>query len=79
MSSQLTRLLCVVTILALTTKCSSGLPDSDVTRSISFRRSLLDTQSAVNKAEEADCRAVKHLPEGQDMCKFVTENCAGGV
>ena len=40
-----------------------------------------DTQSArqLQKAESADCGAVKHLARAEDKCGFVIEHCAGGT
>ncbi len=42
---------------------------------------VTDIESArqLQKAESADCGAVKHLARAEDKCGFVIEHCAGGT
>ena len=39
----------------------------------------IDSAQQLQKAESADCGAVKHLARAEDKCGFVIEHCAGGT
>ncbi|KAK9915399.1 hypothetical protein WJX75_008652 [Coccomyxa subellipsoidea] len=72
------RVLCLTSIALLTCTTCVAKCQSDSPPGLSLRRSLLDNQSDLTKAEGADCREVKQLPEGIDKCAYVKENCAAG-
>ena len=57
--------------------CCSSTADynADITPAVDR---LLQPASQLQKAESADCGAVKHLAKADDKCQFVTEHCAGG-
>ncbi len=78
-AAQLRRLLFLTSIAVLTCTSCLAQGQSDVRPGISLKRSLLDAQSDLTKAEGADCRKVKHLPESVDKCAYVKENCAKGT
>lgn len=73
------RVLCLTSIALLTCTICVAKCQSDSPPGLSLRRSLLDNQSDLTKAEGADCREVKQLPEGIDKCAYVKENCAAGT
>lgn len=75
----LTRLLCLTSIVALTCTACLAHQDSVISPSISTRRHLLNVQDDPNKAEQAECNAVKYLPKGSSECEYVKENCAKGA
>ncbi|BDA43166.1 probable mitochondrial sodium/calcium exchanger protein [Coccomyxa sp. Obi] len=74
----LTRLLCLTSIVLLTCTACLASQESKISPSISIGRFLLDVENDANKAEQASCNAVKHLPEGSSECEYVKENCAKG-
>ena len=75
----LTRLLFSIAIVAVTCTACVAQQDSAISANISNRRHLLIVEDDANKAEQAECNAVKHLPKGSNECEYVKENCAKGA